>query len=413
MKKRSKIVEAILFFDEDGSICKEMFYTEFEAILDGIVNLSEFADRRIRAVFVLIDRRLLVHAAVFFLIDFLPDGAADPHWNLPLQALSDHGESGPDLGNGPIRLASHEHCPIDAVRMNLWEPTAGQPSKKDCFQTICEHVQRNQLGLLVEETTAYKPFSTGSAESDGWQASSPMNSYLEARQELALLEKKHEEQCQQLDEEIIRLQHELSQQKQFSTRLEVRLQEQQKSTEQAREEASRQMFQLEQSGQARANEACARLTLEWQLRLDNAEARHRKQVRALEERLQTLSDTCREFAQQHEHSAEVLQRLAEMGMTFSVYHPGAGQLTISLEDMARYQENPQAYAAEKCAVSEEIYRRWLDHYMNPVCQASMLNGQRCSIPIDREELPQRFLPGISDCCVRHKSERLSRRAGSR
>ena len=36
--------EAIVFF-EDGGVSKEMTYSEFEAILDGVVGMDDFAGR--------------------------------------------------------------------------------------------------------------------------------------------------------------------------------------------------------------------------------------------------------------------------------------------------------------------------------------------------------------------------------
>ena len=77
---------------------------------------------------------------------------------------------------------------------------------------------------------------------------------------------------------------------------------------------------------------------------------------------------------------QILERLAKLGVVFVVYHPGAGHLTIPLQDIATYQDNPLAYAAAKCFVSEEQYRHWLAHYQQPTCDASLPSGaQRRSI----------------------------------
>ncbi|WP_241356907.1 hypothetical protein, partial [Escherichia coli] len=59
---------------------------------------------------------------------------------------------------------------------------------------------------------------------------------------------------------------------------------------------------------------------------------------------------------------QLLERLSGQGVVFVAYHPGAGHLTIPLQDIPRYQDNPLAYAAAKCFVSESQYRQWLDHF---------------------------------------------------
>ena len=38
MQNKPQMVEAVLFFNERG-ICKEMLFPEFEAMLDGVVNM--------------------------------------------------------------------------------------------------------------------------------------------------------------------------------------------------------------------------------------------------------------------------------------------------------------------------------------------------------------------------------------
>ncbi|GAB3393649.1 hypothetical protein GCM10027514_38720 [Azotobacter armeniacus] len=100
---------------------------------------------------------------------------------------------------------------------------------------------------------------------------------------------------------------------------------------------------------------------------------------------------------------QALEKLASLGLTFVVYHPGAGHLTIPLQDIARYQENPMTYVAAKCSVSEEQYRQWLDHFQQPACVAGLSGGRRCALPIDRVDSPLRFVAGESNCCSRHKS----------
>ena len=68
MQIKPQTVEAVLFFNDAG-ICKEMLYPEFEALLDGMVSMPEFADQQMRVAYVLVSSRLQIRAAVFLYND--------------------------------------------------------------------------------------------------------------------------------------------------------------------------------------------------------------------------------------------------------------------------------------------------------------------------------------------------------
>ncbi len=96
---------------------------------------------------------------------------------------------------------------------------------------------------------------------------------------------------------------------------------------------------------------------------------------------------------------------------FVVYPPGAGHLTIPLQDIAVYQDNPLSYAAAKCFVGEEQYRHWMAHYQQPTCEAELPAGGRCAMPIDRIDTTGRFTLSESNCCTRHKASSRLRSVG--
>ena len=52
MQKKPQMVEAVMFFNERG-VCKEMLYAEFEALLDGVVNMPEYADQQMRVAYLI------------------------------------------------------------------------------------------------------------------------------------------------------------------------------------------------------------------------------------------------------------------------------------------------------------------------------------------------------------------------
>ncbi|RZV57742.1 MAG: chromosome partitioning protein ParA, partial [Pseudomonadales bacterium] len=73
--------EAVLYVNR-SKVLKEMLYSEFEAVLDQVVSEPAYLDETCHAVYLKIDIRLNIVAAVFFCIDFDKQGNADRRWNL-------------------------------------------------------------------------------------------------------------------------------------------------------------------------------------------------------------------------------------------------------------------------------------------------------------------------------------------
>lgn len=113
--------EAILFFGESG-VAKGLVYTDFEAILDGVVGMQEFAGNSMRAAYATVDGRHRVTGLVLFMIGFDAAGLADRSWNIPLRHLVEKGDRGPDLGSGAIRLVCRSQCPVSWYHEQLWDP---------------------------------------------------------------------------------------------------------------------------------------------------------------------------------------------------------------------------------------------------------------------------------------------------
>ena len=444
MQNKAQMVEAVLFFNDRG-VCKEMLFPEFEALLDNVVNMPEFADQQMRLAYVLINPRLLVRAVVFFYLDFDEHGAADKGWNLPLRHLADNAGRGPDLGAGPIRLACRSQCPVSWHQMHLWDPSLA-PGKNDLV-LVRDAAKRNALGLLVEEDApVVLAERLQVAAEDKWQAPDPARDEADKQaeqkeqehrlktaqlikqqrlristlgkqyeEELARLKLAGEERQRALQAEIHNLHQALRQQEELNNNLKAQLGAQADSMQQTREELAKQLRDLERHGRTEADILRAQFDSELQARVAAAVAEAREQVairdvelayRAeqetqLQQELERLRRERDELASQG--GEQILERLAKLGVVFVVYHPGAGHLTIPLQDIARYQNNPMSYAAAKCFVSEEQYRQWLAHYQQPTCEASLPSGERCAMPIDRVETPSRFVVGESNCCARHKA----------
>lgn len=453
MQIKPQTVEAVLFFN-DGGVCKEMLYPEFEAVLDGMVSMPEFADQQMRVVYVLINTRLQIRAAVFFFLDFNEDGSADSGWNIPLRNLAERTGRGPDLGAGPIRLACRSQCPVSWYQMHLWDPELTQ--SQNHLVMLRDRIKRNQLGLLVEEDTpqAVPAERLQMVAEDAWYAADSATQTsirraetLEQEQRLkaaqlikqqrlriASLEQQREADISRLRElaaqqqaklldEIAQLRQELLEKEGLVEQLQVQLHEQAEGFQKNREEMSRQLRALEQNGRAEADAARAQFDEELRRQIAAAVAEYKEQVSIrdvelayrneldsqLQEEIEQLRARCETLAEQS--GDRVLERLYALGVAFMAYHPGAGHLTIPLADITRYRQNPLAYAAAKCAVSEEQYKQWVEHYQQPVCIATLSSGERCNMPLDKVETPARFVLGESNCCARHRSqERL--RTGS-
>ncbi|MGE8496030.1 MAG: chromosome partitioning protein ParA [Pseudomonas sp.] len=446
MQNKPQMVEAVMFFSERGGICKQMFFPEFEALLDGVVNMPEFADEQMRVAYVVINPRLLIKAVVFFYLDFDERGAPDKGWNIPLQHLAERAGRGPDMGAGPIRLACRSQCPVSWHQMHLWDPSLA-PGQNDLV-LLRETIKRNSLGVLVEDDSAQAvaPERLQMASEEQWYAPDPAKEVAEKlaekmeqehrvktaqlikqqRLRIASLSQQHEEelakfrlageeQSKNLQAQIHGMHQALRQQEELNASLKTQLAAQASSFQSSREEMSEQLRAIERSGRTESDILRAQFDGEMKAKIASAVVEYKEQIAIRDVELAYRNEQDAQTQQELERlkrerdaltnqgGDQILERLAKLGVVFVVYHPGAGHLTIALQDIARYQDNPMAYAAAKCFVTEEQYRHWLAHYQQPTCEASLPSGERCAIPIDRVDTPSRFAVGDSNCCARHKA----------
>ncbi|MDF3936251.1 chromosome partitioning protein ParA [Pseudomonas citronellolis] len=446
LQKKPQMVEAVVFFNDRG-VGKQMLYPEFEALLDNVVQMHEFADQQMRLAYVMINPRLLVKATVFFYLDFDENGEADRGWNLPLRQLAERAGRGPDMGAGPIRLACRSQCPVSWHQMHLWDPSL--VAGNNHLAMLRDAVKRNQLGLLVEEEPkAVQPQRLQMAAEHQWyapaeesreQAEKLARAMLEEHRQktaellgqqeskLSSLAQQHEEELRRLrlgaDEHVQVLQAELAalreglkREEEINSGLRRELDERVDGFQRGREELTAQLRSIEQQGRDEIEEARAQIDAEARARIAKIEAQYKEQLAVRDAELSYRGELDKQLKLDNEalrgelaaqaarvESDAPLQKLAALGVIFVVYHPGAGHLTIPLQDIPRYQENPMAYAAAKCFVSEPQYRQWLAHYQQPTCDGRLSNGERCALPVDRVDNPGRFVEGDSNCCGRHKS----------
>ncbi len=437
--------EAVIFFKGD-LVDKEILYPEFEAVLDGYVGLPAYAGKVVRAVFLQISPRLKIQAAVFFTVPFASDGQVEASWNIPLQHLADHGLSGPDLGEGSIRLACRNSCPVAWYKDKLWDPE--QQGNLSSFDLLKEAVSRNRLGLLVQRAANASPRAAEVSPAPAAAplavaepAASPPKSRgpvfnrkyrrrlenLRSRHQLELrtladrhkrrvesLEGEHQERMAKQGDVLRELKSRLSK----SRRKELELKESVDSYEQQfnkiREQYEdtlkqgsdsystelavlREQFATELHGKlaSQAEELNERVSMrETELHYrDEQISRLREEIGSLKKEQQLLMKN---------DSGQVLQRMTDTGITFVAYHPGIEHLVLTPGEIMDYLNNPIAFVAERCGVAEEHYQEWMMHYRLPVCRHTDEAGQVCGDPIDKVLKPKFFRHGEGDRCREHQ-----------
>lgn len=432
MAASSVTSEAILFFDHRG-ISKSMLYADFEAILDGMVGVPEFADKEVRGAYCLVNGQLRVRSLVLFTIDFDEDGMADTTWNVPLRHLAEHAGQGPDMGAGPIRLACRSQCPVAWHQDQMWDPGM-KPGAND-FIAIRDSIRERgpKMGLEMDDEmdAAAPPVVGSSAPTIAPEADESQKKADQERVRLARIIKELRLRVQTLEntqsEDAAKVRYAAQQKEEIlNAQLEKvmsqfkAIKSQNGALREQNESLKGQLLSLNQSleEQSRRSEHQGSemevLTEQYKLaleqRLEEERAKMSEQLHALEMDVLTRDDLIGqlrgEIAEQKRNKAKdansgaqkTLEKLEELGLSFIAFHPGAGHISIAAEQVASYMENPIAFAARKCLVTEDHYRAWLAHYESPTCQVRVgADESPCGKRVIRVEVPNQFKPGVSDC----------------
>lgn len=441
----SEQLEAVFLFDGD-QIAREMLHSEFEAILDGFIPVPDYAGRSAKAVYVRINSKLCLTAAVFFVLDFDGRGMIDRRWNVPLQQLSEAASRGPDLGSGPIRLACFSQCPIEWQRNNLWDPQM-QPGCNS-FVLMRKAVKVNRLGLIFKTADSDKAAALEAEQraqeqkreqkiQEKIQQKLHLHYAQELRDRLAQvikeqrlriatlvnlqktkiqsLQQEHQKRLHNYQQELMAQRKKNQELEERSRALKENLEVQLQKTEGVREYFTHKLkaAQMDESSQMQelhenyAQELDSRVkvaTSELQEKLDMRDVelfyRHQQESNLRDE----ISHLRRENKALLSHGGDqLLSRLSKSGVNFVAYHPGAGNMTIALDDMSRYLDDPQAFAADACGVSEELYAAWLRHAQAPCCMATDHRGQVCGKTLGKVASPTEFHEGESDRCQQHQA----------
>jgi hypothetical protein len=444
LQNKPQMVEAVMFFT-DQKISKQMLYAEFEAVLDGMVNMPEFIDQQMHSVYVLINPRLLVRSLVFFYIDFDENGAADRSWNIPLRQLAERAGRGPDLGAGPIRLACRSQSSVPWHQMHLWDPELSP--KKNHLLMVRDAVRANNLNLLSDDSR--EPFIATEqlkvAAEERWETATEMDASAtvlerekdqEQRQKAAQIIKQQRLRISTLDtqyetqlaklrlqqehklavqqQSVLQLQQQLAQQENLNAQLKQQLTQQADNLNSLRADLQVRLRAFEQHEREAVESLRVQFEHELQARIAVAVVESKEQVAIRDVELaykieheQQLETELAQLKQQLQEQAgqsgeQILERLSRSGVVFVACHPGVGHITIPLQDITLYLQKTMQYVAKKCAVTEDQYVRWLAHYESPMCTAMFDEKTQCGLPLGRESTPGSFIAGDSDRCSKHK-----------
>lgn len=419
---KSDYYEAVVFFNKKG-ILKEMRYSEFEAVLDGVVGISEFSGKEMSSCYLHISTQLNVTACVLFLIDFDNKGNADSDWNIPLQHLASNGGQGPDLGEGPIKLACKSQCSVSWHQGELWDPDKQQ----DYFLEIKSAIARNKLGFKKIDTELSIPTIKDVLDVQAKIAENQQikhkSSDLVFKKQFAKLNDTYKKKMHALEDlrikEVDQIKRVMRNEKLADKQTILSLE--QKNTQQSvlNDSLSDKYKELTYKFDAQSKETES-VSTKLQLIKDEyfeviqkqnlAQKSDSEQVKLLEAEIESyrrknedlIGETAgitlikEEFEiEKQQVLASFVKKLNECDLVFVAYHLGAGHITLSSDNLLEYLGDPDNFAAQKCNVTVDQYRLWVKHFERPVCE-------ECSVPVTKIGNPQDFQEGFNDRCIRHK-----------
>jgi hypothetical protein len=491
----STVTDAVFFLNAD-KVIREMMMTEFDALLDGIVQAPEFKGKKLKAVYLQITDQLKIKSMVFFLIGFDAEGNVNKDWNLPLNQLLQSAARGPDLGLGVTRLVNKKQCTTPWHQQSLWDP------EPELFQKLVIQVNQNRLGIVVNEDIFFddvplitptaspaakapptldvptvtaaadipvatliptaKPASShdiptavppvakakakpeAQAETDEGISSAEMEAMkaafkikldkMQAERDAAI-EKQREiaaslkEQAKEHVESLVKDFHQdIAQKEQQIASLRAQIEHEQKryaelkeqQVEQAAEYQHEREDLLEQleAGQdvestkiealktAFTKELAARVEAETakvndQLAIREVELFYRdEQMAIFKDEVQRLKAEKQSLLT--DSGKRILKSMEDNGVTFVAFHVGVGHITIAIDDVGRYIDDRTAYLAERCGITEPLFKAWQAHFNEPKCTFVDAAGTCCAKAISRVEWAASFEEHVSDRCDQHK-----------
>lgn len=397
-------IREVIFFLENQEVSAVFWLADFEQMIRQRLPLQTNTSGRVRAVYAQLNDEQKACALVLFELP-LKGGLADVGWHMPLRRLADQAGNGPDLGGGRIRLACRGQCPISWHEEALWEP---QTSDFFAIRKALSEKRPSSTATAAAGAAAGFDFQSPGARISGdigWALARK-----HADPEVEELKRILRQEMDAYRRQLQHLQQDISHYKALSARLERQLQESTLAElEAACARAERDLESMREQN-TRLHKVQETLNHENQsLKLQLETLTQTLQLRPRPEdvtQLQQANSSLKEALTDAEaHRAEHLIRvLKEQDAMLVAFHPGAGHLTIKAAQIPAYAAGPLAYAAEKCGVSETVYRQWLAHYDDPRCQ-------RCATRIPQVAHPKDFSQDLHAFCKLHRNIRFPGESG--
>lgn len=444
-------LEAVFLF-QDEQIARELLYPEFEAILDGFIPVPDYANSSVKAAYVQVNQSLAVTGVVFFLLGFDDKGMVDRRWNVPLRQLLESAGTGPDMGAGPVRLVCYSQCPVAWHQKNLWDPVM-QSGSNNSFVAMRSAVKTNRLGFVVKASPVAAEVKTalvvqsGHSDEEVARAQAALEQRLheyysqelhtqieqlnkeqslhiatlmsQKQTKLHSLQQEHQQRLLAYQEKLQQLQQDNSELLERNRSLKDSLDAQATKVEGMREYFAHKLKAAQQgeSNQIQLLQENFALEADAKIRAATAELREMLDMREVElfyrhQNETTLNEEIVQLKYENQQllknsGDQLLERLIKAGVNLVTFLPGMGEVAIPLDDIGRYLEDPEIYAATKAGVSEPIYLAWLEHHKAPSCKALDGRGHVCGRSIPVIETPLEFHPGESDRCTQHQAVALS------
>jgi predicted transposase YbfD/YdcC len=414
--------EAVFFFNDEHEIIKEMTYAEFQAILDNYVPLHDIATREMRAVYLRINSKLHATAAVFFQISFDKEGFIEKSWNIPLQQLADSASKGPNMGSGPINLVCFSQCSQDWHRKQLWDP-AMETTLND-FVSIKKALKNNNLGLVFKKaveddagTDKYNEERTRAALMIKEQRLRNKLLTTKSEQDKRQLALDHQERVLAYQQQINDYQQQLNEQRALNLELKENLATQSNNIAGMRDYFESKIESLQSHENGHIESIREHYQAELNVHIETAVSEYKEAIKSRDVELLYRSEQYNKLKEEILHlqnenkkllessSNSVLDKLSNAGVSFVIYHPGAGHLSIQATEINDYLKNPTAFVARHCGVNEHLYRTWLDHFYSPTCQFTLDSGELCENPLTQTDDPSQFIIGESDLCPIHRAQK--------
>jgi len=432
MGNRESGAHEAVFFLDDNQVTRRMLFSEFEALLDGLGALPDYADEEAKAVYAVIGRTGQIQALVFFMLYFDGNGLADASWNVPVERLAEVSGRGPDLGGGPIRLACRGQCSINWHQNDLWDPDM-TPGSND-FLLLKKAVDQNRLRLPFERVADEVPMLSDVDDADGLTQGADAEKRVklarllkEQRLRIRTLESSREQTADTSDREqkivLHAYKNEIQTQKQsieqlklINEKLKNKLASRNDQFLNLQDKVSDQVMLVskleaglkgasggERERLERQKMEAEIVLLKEQLDRKNLDLAYR------DEREEQLRAELEELSESIGHGADgasIIDKLKALDVVYVAYHPGAGHITMTSLEIKDYVENPNAFVAAKCFVTEAHYLRWLEHFESPVCMHVSAAGKACEKSLSKISSPSDFELGVNDLCEVHQSNEI-------